>query len=192
MRLPLMSGKASALTLVLCFGISAGLVYAFAAPLHVPAWVRWEIIVGLWWLVWLVALTRLLYDGVRVSDDHRMGAPRSWFGTGGPSWNFGPGDIPLTNAEGCGEGCATALAVVVALIALVAISWLLIEVIIPVLAFLLYLLIRGMLARVVNDFHGCTGNFGRSLRWGATWATAYTAPLAILIWLGHILLQAQN
>jgi hypothetical protein len=46
-----------------------------------------------------------------------------------------------------------------------------------------------MLARVANDFHGCTGNLLRSLRWGAVWATLYTAPLALLVLAGHLIRQ---
>jgi len=51
LRLPLVSGKASALVLFLCFALAATLVYLLSAPLHLPAWVRWEIVVGAWWLV---------------------------------------------------------------------------------------------------------------------------------------------
>lgn len=144
--------------------------------------------------VWLLALAHMLYRGKRLSDDHRMRSPRSWFGngsSGGSSrgssgWNLGSVDFPA-GADGCGEVCATALAVVVAMIAVVAAAWVIIEIIIPALAFLLYVFIRGMLARVVNDRHACTGHFGRSLLWGGAWATAYAAPLAALIWLGHYL-----
>jgi hypothetical protein len=193
LALPSVSGKMSALAMFLCLALSAGLAYLLSAPLHLPVWVRWEIVVGAWWLVWLLALAHMLYWGKRLSDDHRMGAPRSWFGGGsrgssggGSGWNLGPVDFQGTG-EGCGEGCATVLAVIVAVIAVVAAAWLIIEVIIPALAFLLYVLIRGMLARVVNDRHACTGHLGRSLLWGSAWATAYAAPLAGLIWLGHYL-----
>lgn len=198
LALPLVSGKMSALAMFLCFVLSAALVYLLSAPLHLPVWVRWEIIIVAWWLVWLLALAHMLYWGKRLSDDHRMGSPRSWFGSStssgtsgrssgvGSGWNLGPLDFPATG-EGCGEGCATALAVVVAAIAVVAAAWVIIEVIIPALAFLLYVFIRGMLARVVNDRHACTGHLGRSLLWGSAWATVYAAPLGALIWLGQYL-----
>lgn len=184
LRLPMASGKVSALVLFACFALAAGLAYQLSAPLQLPAWLRWEIVVSAWWLVWLLALAHMLYRGKRLSDDHRMGTPRNWFGGGSTGWNLGPVDAPAS-ADGCGDGCAGALAAVVAVIALVAAAWLIVEIVIPALAFVLYVLIRGMLARVVNDRHACTGNLGRSLLWGAAWATGYTAPLAALIWIGH-------
>jgi hypothetical protein len=63
--------------------------------------------------------------------------------------------------------------------------WLLFEIAIPVLLFLLYFAARGMLARVVNDRHHCRGKFGRSVVWGLAWATAYTVPLVGAVWFIH-------
>ena len=59
------------------------------------------------------------------------------------------------------------------------------EIVIPALAFVAYFLIRGMLARITNDQHGCQGNLVRATLWGSLWATAYTLPFALLVWLVH-------
>ena len=66
---------------------------------------------------------------------------------------------------------------------------LLIEIVVPLVAFVTYFLIRGMLARVANDFHGCKGNLWRALRWAALWATVYTAPLVLIVWLAYVVHQ---
>ena len=53
---------------------------------------------------------------------------------------------------------------------------------IPVVAVVL----RGMLARVVNDRHHCEGNLFLASVWGAIWATVYTGPLALVVWGVHV------
>ncbi|HZP82104.1 MAG TPA: hypothetical protein VFB21_10725 [Chthonomonadaceae bacterium] len=68
-------------------------------------------------------------------------------------------------------------------------AWLLIEFVIPAVAFLLYWLIRRMLSRAVNDKRDCQGRLLRSLSWGAFWASLYTAPLALLVWALHLVLR---
>lgn len=184
-RLPLVSGKASAAILLLCLGATALWIVPLAR--RFSPWIDVEIVLGLWWIVWAVTLVRLLYSGRRLSDDHTLSAPRSWFSTGKSSSSSSAWDwfsIPL---EGCAvEGCATALAVV-AVIALALFGlWLMIEVVIPTLAFVMYFLVRGMLARVANDEHHCEGDLLRSVGWGGLWATVYIAPLAVLVWLVHL------
>ena len=64
--------------------------------------------------------------------------------------------------------------------------WVLIELVIPALAFVAYFLIRGMLAHVANDQHRCKDNWSRALAWSVLWATLYTAPLAVVVWLAHV------
>src|SRR5262249_23060679 len=136
------------------------------------------------------------YTGQRVTDDHAMQPPRSWFGArqdrppgrrrtdgGGGTWYdwLGGGwDAPLD-----AEGCAIALLIVVGLILLVGGLWLIIEIAIPLVWFLLYLMVRGMLAMVINDRHRCRGRLGRSVGWALVWASAYTAPLALAVWFIH-------
>jgi hypothetical protein len=185
-KLPLVSGKSSVIALIVCFLLAGGAVFAVGWTVHLPMWIDFELMLLMWWAVWLVALGRLLYAGVRISDDGSNAvAPRRWWGTGSSGGSSGGwGDL---GGADFGEGCFYAIAAVVAVILVVALAWFLIEVVIPVLAVILYGLIRGMLARIVNDDHGCTGRFGKSLLWGTVWATAYTAPLAILVWVVHLI-----
>jgi hypothetical protein len=65
-------------------------------------------------------------------------------------------------------------------------AWLLVELVVPALFFLAYALVRGALARVANDEHGCEGSLVRAATWGALWATVYVAPLALVVWALHL------
>jgi hypothetical protein len=186
-KLPRVSGKASALVLTLCFALAAGLVLPLDAQLGLPTWVRVETVLAGCWFVWVVALTSVLYHGQQVSHDHEMKAPRNWASAfKGVSLGH-VGDLAAVG-EGCGEGCLWVVAVVGAVLIAFVGFWFLIEVAIPGVAFIVYFLIRGMLARVANDEHGCAGRFGRALAWGGLWATIYMAPLALLTWVGHLIM----
>ena len=67
--------------------------------------------------------------------------------------------------------------------------WFLIEVAIPLVLFLLYLVTGGgMLSQVINDRHHCKGRLIRALAWALVWATLYTVPLAGIVWYVHFLL----
>lgn len=170
--------------------VLAGVLIPVAAKL--PKLVEAEIVLGSFWLVWVIALTWLLFRGHKVEDD------AFWTGLGAKGrksmmdrWN-GCGDI----ASGCGdpgclffdEGCASILLVIVAFLLIGLAFLLLIELIVPAIALLLLASIGGMFARAVNDNHHCDGRFGLSLFWGAIWATVYIGPVAaIVIWVISLL-----
>ncbi len=207
LRLPRLSGKASAAFLVGVFLVAALLI---PAVVRLPLWIDFEIVLAIWWLGWLVTLTVLLYRGQRVTDDHQIGQPRNWLGAlkgdlvgtppkekdtvdirkkeSGSGWSWLQfGDIGPVD----GEGCAIILGIIVALVVSFFLLWFLIEIAIPVVVFLLYAMARNMLAAVVNDRHRCRDNLGRALTWGLAWATLYTAPLAGLVWFVHYVLSNQ-
>lgn len=184
-RLPQVSGKASALWLIGCFALTALLV---PMTVRLPLWIDFEIVVAVWWCVWAGILSRMLYLGWRISDDHRLGQSLAWFSSGergGRSRSSGGWlswlDVPTFDLE----GCAWVLAIGAALFIAASLIWFVVEIALPVVAFLLYCVVRGMLAKVLNDEHGCRGNFARALGYGLLWATIYTAPLAGVIWLIH-------
>ncbi len=192
-RLPRLSGRAGAAWLIVCLLLPAFLI---PAAVRLPIWIDFEIVLGIWWLVWLLVLARLLYTGQRVTDDHALQAPRSWFGARGDAAKKPPrqsasggGWLDGLNWGGGsafdGEAFAIGCLIVVGLILLVGAVWFLVEIAVPVIAFLLYGVVRGMLARVVNDRHHCHGRVGRSLAWGGLWATVYIAPLALAVWFIH-------
>lgn len=216
-KLPLVSGKTSVFVLLASFGMTALLIVPVAG--RFPPWVDVEIVLGIWWLVWLVSLSYFLYTGRRISDDHALGKPRWWFSSGGVKERPGSSRIspdlaaptgavepveaaskrkPAQSSSGWNlldgldvggdlEGCLVLLAILLAVGLLVIGIWLLIEIVIPALAFLGYYLVRGMLARVANDQHGCEENLVRSVGWGTLWASVYIVPQAALVWFIHMI-----
>jgi hypothetical protein len=144
-----------------------------------------------WWLAWALVLAWLLYTGRSVTDDHAMPPPRprrllDWLEHVG--LDGGGGEL---SAEGCLESVVQGLFLLVAVILLALAAWLLVELAVPAVALVLYVVIRGMLAHVANDRHGCEGDLGRAIGWGGLWATVYTAPVALLVWVLHRLLPAR-
>lgn len=174
------SGKWSAAILVLCLVVSAVLLPVAA---HLPRWVEFELVLGAWWMVWAVAVGWFLYRGCDVADD--MTGPKApSTGTFDASWfdNAGCGAMYFA-----GEACDTVVLSIGAFLLLVAGLWIAVEFLIPGIAFLLYLLVRGMVARAVNDRRDCRGNILRAAAWGFAWATLYTAPFALTVLAVHAL-----
>jgi hypothetical protein len=190
LRLRRLSGKASAAWLIVCFVLTAVLI---PMALRLPRWIEFEIVVAVWWAIWLAILTWLLYTGQRVADDHQLKEPRNWFRSAKPQKPKPKKDPDRAWWDGYMWGWlgadGEAVAIIIALVLLVVAIWFLFEIAIPVLLFLLYFVARGMLAQVVNDRHRCRGSFGRAVAWGFVWATVYTAPLAAAVWFVHYVHQ---
>jgi hypothetical protein len=177
-KLPALSGWTTGFLLFACFLVSA---LAIPLTLRLPQWVEAEIVLAVWWLIWVVVLSSLLYTRSLVGpiEPHQPREPIGYgfySGNWGSGWG-GPGALGV-DVPGC-------LIVLVLLLVFPALIWVVIEVAIPLLALVLFGTVRGMLARVVNSKHGCRRRLGRSLGWAALWATAYTAPLALLVWWIH-------
>src|SRR5688572_2094195 len=77
LRLPQVSGKWTVFWLLICLLITGLLI---PPVLKKPLWVELEIVVGVWWLLWGIVLTKLLYMGEQIADDHQHHEPRDWFG----------------------------------------------------------------------------------------------------------------
>jgi len=142
-----------------------------------------NLVMGAWWLVWVAALTWLLFRGDPVDDD------AEWIGKGTSrlsswwDWASAPWDV------GCwfDEGCASIVLAIFAVLLLGLAFVLLVEFVVPAIAILLFLSIGGMLARAVNDNHDCKGRQGTSLLWGTLWATVYVGPVAaVVIWVAAV------
>ena len=71
-QLPLVSGATSAVVLFACLLVAGTVVFLVGMGLHLPPWIRFELVMAAWWLVWIIALARVLYHGVRVSDDGNL------------------------------------------------------------------------------------------------------------------------
>ncbi|HEX3315469.1 MAG TPA: hypothetical protein VHR72_11290, partial [Gemmataceae bacterium] len=93
--------------------------------LRLPIWIDFEVVLAVWWTIWLGALTSLLYTGNRLSDDHRLHEPRNWFALAKTNGNspkraggIGGGWWPWVVVDG--EGCVYALGLLLALAVLAA------------------------------------------------------------------------
>ncbi len=180
-----LSGRNVAIWVVICLAMTALLI---PMVLKLPTWIEVEIVLGTWWLIWCVVLIRILFMGMRVSDDHKLGQPTNWFASwfsSNQSQNHSSSSSGFEFSGGDGEGCLVFLGILLALAVLVIGLWVLIEIAIPVIAFLLYIIVRSMLAIVANDRHRCRGSMLRAALWGVIWATLYTLPLAGAVWLVH-------
>src|ERR1041384_6068959 len=139
----MVSGKLSALILAGCF-LLTGILVPIAA--HLPRWIEFELVLIAWWLVWIASLSAFLYRGRKVRDDmppaSRLHGDYSWADIGG---------CVGVESAGCGEvlgGIVIAIFLIIAL-------FLFVEFALPGVAFMTYLVIRGMLATVVNSRRGC-------------------------------------
>jgi hypothetical protein len=194
-RAALASGKWSVVALVVCFVVTGLIV---PAAVRMPRWVEVELVVAAWWAVWVGGLTYLLHSTCGVSDDATAPSGPSWLrrsskttrpagGADGPDgcWHLAdPGCLDLSIA---GEGCGQAVLIIAGVVLIFFGLSLLVELLIPGLAFLMYVLVRGMLARAVAGRDDCQGNLLRSAIWGTFWATLYTLPLALAVWGIHAL-----
>lgn len=174
------SGKWCAAILVLCLAMSAVLLPVAA---HLPRWVEFELVLGAWWAVWAIAVAWFLYRGCDVADDMPGPPQPSAHGIDPPYVDLGGCGLDLAALGG--EGCGTVVLGIGAVLLVIAGLWLAVEFLIPGLAFLLYLLVRGMVARAVNDRRDCGGSILRAAAWGIAWATLYTAPLALTVLAVH-------
>ncbi|MBC8065314.1 MAG: hypothetical protein H7Y17_10815 [Chlorobia bacterium] len=193
---PKISRKPIVLLVSLCLIVSAVLI-PIAAKL--PKLIEAQLVLGVWWLVWVCVLTWLLFRGDKVDDDIHWFSPitkttslRDWAKVRSDRYG-GCADLGSGCADpGCffDDGCGWFLLAISAF-ALLAFAFLfLFELAIPAIALLLLASIGGMFARAVNDTHHCKGRIGLSLLWGAIWATVYIGPVAaIVIWVAGYLAQ---
>jgi hypothetical protein len=164
------------------------IVVAIALPglLSLPRWLETEAVVAAWWTSWTAVLTTLLYRGWRLSDDHVLAPARApWRRSEKNQRTGGINDAALNGCDlvGCGDagGCGEVVLAAVAFGLILAAVWLVIELALPALFFVAYVLVRSSLARVANDHHDCEGRLGRALLWAAIWASVYALPLALAI-----------
>ncbi|HTQ08179.1 MAG TPA: hypothetical protein VMI54_30200 [Polyangiaceae bacterium] len=179
---PSWSARTTVLVVVTSF-LLTGLLLPKALAL--PRFVEFELVLGSWWAILWVVLGVLLYRGARLADDHSLSL--RGLELGGLSRVRGvPVDVAL-ELGGC-FGLDGILGVLALGLIAVAASWLLVDLAFPALFFLAYVLLRGALARVTNDEHGCAYRLGRSAAWALVWSGVYTAPLALVSYVVHFAL----
>lgn len=161
------------------------LLAAVAAPLVLrrALWLNVEAVLVLWFLVWTGALWWLGYHGRFVRRDW-PGYEPLWDRRDKDSssmWS-GLGDIGFSAAD-LGEGCFGALIVLLLVLAAAfVVGW-----VVPLLAFLLFTVMRVLLSQAGHRARRVRGRLGASLLVAAGWAAVYTVPLAIAVWALHVL-----
>ena len=199
---PRISGQATALVVGASLVASAVLL---PASLKLPRWIEAELVLALWWAILLGVLSVLLYRGFRIRDDFVYFAP--WDRPSSPpadgkakaegkakAGNSGAssGCASLNLADGCsggldGEGCLVAIVVGVGMAVAFGAAWVAVELAMPVVFLVMYWAFMRAIGRVANDWHGCEGSLGKSLGWGALWATIYVVPIALVTGAVHAL-----
>ena len=176
------------LVTVMLMALIAGTV---PTVLTLPRWIEWELVMGGWWLVWTGIFSVLLFRGWRVADDlPDLSKGKNDSSGSGKGILEGLGSL---GDPGCvdPEGCAVAILFLIALGVALLLSWLLVELVLPVVIAAAYWLMLRALSRVANDHHDCEGHLGRAVGWAALWALVYTAPLAVVIAIGQAILAAR-
>jgi lysylphosphatidylglycerol synthetase-like protein (DUF2156 family) len=205
---PRISGRATAL--VVCASLAASAIL-LPASLKLPRWIEAELVLALWWVIVLGALSVLLYRGFRLRDDYVYFAPwdrpsspsegadgakkgKISSSNSGSSSSSGCSSADLTGCglDGCsggieGEGCLAAIVVGIGLAVAFGAAWVVVELAMPVVFLVMYWAFMRAIGRVANDRHGCEGSLSKSIGWGALWATIYVLPIAALTWALHLL-----
>lgn len=191
---PRVSGRATAMILVASLAASATLL---PASMKLPRWLEVEAVLAAWWAIVATTLVVLLYRGFRLRDDWVYLSP--WNRPNLPS-NAAPatsakpaarsrwydGCSPLDGCSGLdGEGFLGALVIGLAVLVGLGVSWVFVELVMPVAFLLMYALFMRAIGRVANDRHGCEGRALAAMGWGALWATLYVCPIALLTWALH-------
>ncbi len=191
---PMLSGRVTALSVLGAFVVAASVL---PLALKLPAWVEVELVVSALFLLLWGTLAGLLYSGYRLREDHAIVLP--WGGSAAtrPAAKNGgssPGKGCDPGCSGCGdvpvdaEGCGVIVVIALALGAALALSWLVLELLVPIVFYAAYELLVRSIGRVANDRHGCEGSLARSLGWGGLWAGIYTVPLALVVFAVHLVL----
>jgi hypothetical protein len=178
---PRISARTTALVVCACMAFTAAAV-PFAV--HLPRWVEVEGVLAAWWLIWAIVLGVVARRGPRVVDDHGFVIRLPWSRAPRPpapsKWRVGVLDV--LGAASDLESILFALALVVVLGVVFLGAWLVVEVVAPALFFVAYLGV----VRALRHARAYRGSTARASLAGIAWATVYVGPLAVVVWLVHI------
>lgn len=192
---PKVSGRATALVVLLAL-LGASLTFPLA--LHLPRWLEIEAVLAATWCILFLTISVLLFRGFRLHDDMYFYAPsfelqRQRRGRLRESLDgcdiVDPGCVDV---GGCDEGVAVVIAILAVMAVLVLatlLSWLVVEAILPLAFLTFYVVLMAALKRAARDRHDCRDHLPRALGWGMAWASAYVAPLAVLVYALHRFLR---
>lgn len=187
---PRASSRATTIVVVACLTFTAAIV---PVALHRSRWVEIETVLAGWWVVWAVVLSFVARRGATFADDHTFAITspfsgvRRWFEgvsrdrkRGKTAWSFELGDL-LT---GLGDIDGLVLLVVLPIVLPIVFfaAWFVVELVAPVLFFVAYIGV----VRALRHAAAYRGSPRRAVVGGVAWATAYVAPLAVVVWICHL------
>lgn len=151
---PVASGLRYSITLAVLFGSSAAAVWYMVPQAW---WVRCELALAAWWLIWFVTLCVLLSSGRKIVDDYRDRAPR---------------DTPVDEYSGynSGYGYYNPRA-----------KYMVEMAILMIFTVVAYGILLGLLTCATERSRGAAWSGLVAAGWALVWATAYVAPAAIVI-----------
>ena len=205
---PARSGTTLVLLLIGALALAAGVDRWFG---HAAPWIRVERVLAVWWLVWVVVLARLLHRGAIVRDDHTFSALkviRGWIEgrrsrveksrrpparrttvrppNTEPSVGYSLLDALSSGAQigELGLGCFGVLLVAAGVLLG---FWLLADVVVPVLFFGAYTLVRGLLVQATRGGDEARGRWGAAIARAVVVSALYVTPLMVATALVHVL-----
>lgn len=188
------SGRRLVVTLAASLAVATTLVLLV---LRLPALVEWWFVTATWWLIWFCTVASLLYRGGSVRDDVRWDGPKFWFKRNpqapAPSSRSKAGAnakgfdwIAWIPDLGCGpvtEFLGMLAIVLIAGLAAYWLAWLVVELLIPIVALVIYVQLHGMLSLAAVASGRCRRDVWRAVVFALIWATVYSTPLAVVLWL---------
>lgn len=175
---------------------------SFPMAFQLPMFVEVELVILVTYLLVAATLTRILYRGTVLEDDHVFIAPQSPLADVDPKaearpsmlerympgGNTDPSGCEPACASGCEEGAFVGIVIIVAMVAvflLLSLAWVVVEIALPLVFVLAYELVLAAVRHASRDKHDCRGKLAPSLLYGASYAALYLAPVAIATWLLH-------
>lgn len=177
------SSRGTTIVVVACLAFTAAVV---PFSLHRSRWVEIEMVLVAWWLVWAIVLSYVARRGAAFADDHTFAIANPfayvsrWRGGKSSSWSFDLGDL----VTGLGDIDGLVLLVVLPILLPIVFfsAWFVVELVVPMLFFVAYIGV----VRALRHAASYRGSPRRAVVGGVAWATAYVAPLAVVVWVCHL------
>jgi len=151
---------------------------AFLLPAltHQPRWVEVELVLLGWWAALTATLATLLYRGHWVRHDLFRGNSLVEQGDKPSRSRWQPG-LDWLDFEAVGFVLVIGLTL--------AAAWLVVELVVPFIAFTLYGLFTSAITHVTNSDQRSKDQLLRAIARGALWAFVYVLPLSAVVWVIH-------
>ena len=169
----MMSGKKIFAIIIGCLVLSC---LIFVVPSYKKPFItEASIAIGIWWLTWVGILTKILYSGWRIDDDLstdlkiESGKKSNW--------------LDFFDISTAGDGLGGLIASFFISVLFAFFGYILIELLLPLFAWLAYTIVLKMLRTAAHDRHDCERNFLLSMGFATFWAAIYVLPLILCVFI---------